>query len=467
MEALSHPEPSSSPLLFISHKHDDKEIAEQVARFVRRGSRGEIRVYLSSSPEYEGPRHGQNLNRELQDALSEASVVLLIYTSQDKDWSYCMWECGLATDPQEPKTNIVVFQCSPDRPAPFDDQLHVQAWDRDSIHTFVQQFFTEPSFFPGCGAIAPGYHDNDIKDEAERFWETLQTVIPQNRATRDWPARPFLQVALSTDVVNAIEATASIEDATALVQEYGVIERTQSGLAAVFNRMEFEEGELFSTLRNYWTQRYPDHPATWFTALCKQIAVGAKRDIQEIEHVRFRSISDHTEMIPLLSRVWELPVQRKMLFSIYFIAVHRAQVVTSRMVPTNKMYYKSAEHVSTTDLQGMLEQLEEQRWHRFPILDANEHPKYIVHVSMVDKFIRKKAYAGESSEGLTLHDLLQQADMEEMFKSTFAVVSEQATITEARQALEAIPRCQDIFVTANGTPAEPVLGWLTDHDLFD
>ena len=106
MAEIPAPPVEKKPLLFISHKHDDRKIAEELATFVRKKTLGQVNVYLSSNPRYLGPRQGKNLNDELKQALWEAKVVLLVYTSNDNDWSYCMWECGVATDPSPP---ILIF----------------------------------------------------------------------------------------------------------------------------------------------------------------------------------------------------------------------------------------------------------------------------------------------------------------------------------------------------------------------
>src|SRR5262249_23311671 len=113
------------PLLFISHKHDDRLIGEQVAAFVRSITGGQVDVFLSSNPAFKGPRVGKSLNDELRRALWLAGVVILIYTSDDKDWSYCMWECGIADEANSPSTKVVVLQCLKDKPKVFQDGLHV------------------------------------------------------------------------------------------------------------------------------------------------------------------------------------------------------------------------------------------------------------------------------------------------------------------------------------------------------
>ena len=142
------------------------------------------------------------------------------------------------------------------------------------------------------------------------------------------------------------------------------------------------------------------------------------------------------------------------------------------MTPMRRIYRKNLEHTPSDQisLSSLLNELEEQGWHRMPIFVGEDHAKYIMHVSMIDKFIRKKIFAGESVEtvaGLTLAHLLDEPSMKNMFETTFAVVGEDATVEGARRAMEAGKQCQDVFITKNGTAEEPVIGWLTDRDLID
>src|SRR5215510_8939672 len=97
--------------LFISHKHSDSQIAQVFGNFIEARSNGTVKVHLSSSPDFQGPKYGPSLNAQLRKALWETDVLLLIYTSADLDWQYCMWECGVATRADSPNTNIIVVQC--------------------------------------------------------------------------------------------------------------------------------------------------------------------------------------------------------------------------------------------------------------------------------------------------------------------------------------------------------------------
>src|SRR5262249_43431298 len=156
MEAQERSGRTRDPTIFISHKHIDRDIADAVREFVERRSNREVAVYQSSSGASEGPELGRPLTQELKNALWKAGIVILIYTSEDQDWQWCMWECGVALNPHSPDTRVIVFQCSPETPRVFQDQVRVNARDKEDLLKFVRQFLTDTHFFPEFGrALAP------------------------------------------------------------------------------------------------------------------------------------------------------------------------------------------------------------------------------------------------------------------------------------------------------------------------
>jgi hypothetical protein len=46
--------------------------------------------------------------------------------------------------------------------------------------------------------------------------------------------------------------------------------------------------------------------------------------------------------------------------------------------------------------------------------------------------------------------------------TALAFVKETDSLAEAQERMKQVPKCQDIFVTRNGQPGEPVLGWITN-----
>jgi len=73
------------------------------------------------------------------------------------------------------------------------------------------------------------------------------------------------------------------------------------------------------------------------------------------------------------------------------------------------------------------------------------------------------ALSGEREfSSLTVHDLLVGSQSAAMFRHTFAVVDRSADMDQALAAMNAIPGCQDVFVTTDGTANGAVVGWLTN-----
>ena len=68
-----------------------------------------------------------------------------------------------------------------------------------------------------------------------------------------------------------------------------------------------------------------------------------------------------------------------------------------------------------------------------------------------------------------LADLLTDSHLAPIFKSSFSLVKESATLADAKAAMDSMTsapgvpgNCYDIFVTATGSATEPVLGWITN-----
>src|SRR5262245_36125451 len=109
----------------------------------------------------------------------------LIYTSEDQDWQWCMWECGVALNPHTPDTRVIVFQCAPHPHRVFQDQVRVDARNKEDLSKFVRTFLTDRSFFPGFGrALAPKLspHGDEVRDAADELHKTMASVLP--RASR-------------------------------------------------------------------------------------------------------------------------------------------------------------------------------------------------------------------------------------------------------------------------------------------
>lgn len=187
--------------IFLSHRFADKPIADVVRKHLQIwGVQAEC-CYQASAPG-NGPTIGDPITIELKEALYEANLVILIYTLADNDWSFCMWECGLATNPKKPDTRTVVFQCNPhDKPQVYEGQQLVLL-DEDGIKNFILQFFKEDKFFPNECAVRPSVEDDIIQHYSSSLYNELRTVIPPGRREERYRWDSMTLQLINDDLIN-------------------------------------------------------------------------------------------------------------------------------------------------------------------------------------------------------------------------------------------------------------------------
>jgi hypothetical protein len=137
------------------------------------------------------------------------------------------------------------------------------------------------------------------------------------------------------------------------------------------------------------------------------------------------------------------------------------------MLEAGEFFSKSLGQISPAAvvLKDLVGEMTKLGRNRMPVVSAEGHPLYIVHRSMIEQFMLSHALSGaggKSLDELTLADLLDDPKMTEIFAGTFAVVSKEATLADAKAAMRKTPNCLDVFVTDTGRRDEPVLGWLTN-----
>jgi len=131
------------------------------------------------------------------------------------------------------------------------------------------------------------------------------------------------------------------------------------------------------------------------------------------------------------------------------------------------------------ELQKLLDVLNKPAVTRLPILGPRGQFFCLVHNSLKDRFIAAKAIelAGQGEavklDKLTLADLLAMSNkgagneaayptFGDLAKKAVAFACADKTLADAKEAMDRIPGCQDVFVTRTGAPDEPVVGWLTN-----
>ncbi|MFI5395557.1 MAG: hypothetical protein ACHQ9S_08490 [Candidatus Binatia bacterium] len=95
---------------------------------------------------------------------------------------------------------------------------------------------------------------------------------------------------------------------------------------------------------------------------------------------------------------------------------------------------------------------------RVPVWNADKVIRYIIHESMIYKYLADQSAAKANA---TLQDFLDYNDMKSIV-TKIAYVSQDSTLADAKAKMTSVPGCQDVIVTATGQKTEPVLGWITN-----
>jgi hypothetical protein len=450
---------ATEPLLFISHKHSDREIAETLARFVRNHTAGQVRVHLSSSPHFEGPRLGQPLSRELKDALAQAEAVILVFTTETEDWSYCMWECGVATDPRdEHRTSVVVLQCTGDEPKPYGDQLRVDARDLDSVHGFVKSLLTTTDVFakrekPVTGFSAEGL---EISQFAAALHADLASVLPAGGgAEQSTPASPYIGVHLDDAAAKELR-TYYLEGATErcldILEHQATVVAEALGAESLLGMVLGEGTSLGAVLASWRQDHDPGAQPRWFWGLAEQMEAALGGKVRPVKWAPCRTALGRADL-PYVAATRKTATGVH--FDIYLVPIAPQPVpAKDRMLTIDQMYYKdeSAEPLTGVLLMRLVKEMRERNATRLPVLHDGR-PISIVHKATINEFLVQAIASRDVSE-LTLQDLLDAHA--KALEGSYAEVAPDASIEEAREAMAAKPGCQDVFVTRNGR----VVGWL-------
>jgi len=114
------------------------------------------------------------------------------------------------------------------------------------------------------------------------------------------------------------------------------------------------------------------------------------------------------------------------------------------------------------------------KWERIIILSEKNVVRFLIYKSMVERYLSHVATgavaapAGVAIAELTLEHLLDSdAGLRTLFQTSFGFVRSDATLADAKQVMDKITKCQDVFVTETGNSSDPLVGWITDNTILE
>lgn len=455
----------TKPYFFISHKHADADIARALADFVRDVGQANVDIHLSSASEFEGPRVAREVNDELRQALARTQVLFLVYTDERHDWSYCMWECGVATDPNDTtRTNVVVIQCGAEAPVVYGSTLRVDATSPESVEAFVSQLCTSSSFIPQRDEPLTGYdvREQRLKELAQRLYSDLEGPIQRHRREiAEQVTSPFVKIELAGAIVDEIrdaDPTEREERAMRALLEQARIESSQRA-DGLFN-VAIGPETPFSRLAGHEVRAGSASMPPWLQSVVRQVVAAIRQEFLPVAWAPFEADGGRLHL-PFVSSYSVPGDGASCSFNIAFMRVRSPAILAGdRMITMENVVCIRLADVDVTALR--LSEVLTGNKTRIPILSPEGRAHMIAHRSMIVEFIAARSFAGADTSSLTLSDLLDDDEMAQMFSSTFGTVGPDATLDDARAAMSQVPGCQDVFVTTDGTRDSEVIGWLTN-----
>lgn len=104
----------------------------------------------------------------------------------------------------------------------------------------------------------------------------------------------------------------------------------------------------------------------------------------------------------------------------------------------------------------------DKMYERLPILLKGDLPFMVLHRSTLNAFLIEKG--GQDPKGFKLQDLFDTVNY--LPNDSFVVVGPNATAAQAKEEMEKIAHCSDVFVTTDGKKTGAVTRWITNVDLF-
>jgi TIR domain len=262
--------------IFISHSHVDKKIADVVRQHLNRWGFPNRTIFQSSEPGL-GPQPGRRLTDEIQTALHQAKAVILLYTRADEDWSWCMFECGLATDPQKPDaTRVIFFRCNEEEPlpGPFEGAVVVQV-NENSIRDFTKRLLSEDDFLPGEAARYPmdDTPENILRDLSDALYRDLRDAISHAKAPKERYRWDRFSLRLETDE-NGLSSETNEDELCATMQRKLVVTHVFGEALRHFGYANLEDGLRLSDLVHRWREEISNRDnisQDWIKGLCLEL----------------------------------------------------------------------------------------------------------------------------------------------------------------------------------------------------
>lgn len=256
--------------IFISHRTADRDIADKVRECLEGFGVPESQIFQSTSAK-SGIPDGDNIKETLRQRIRKTDVFILIYTTPDQDWSYCMWELGIATASDTRPTRVVCFSCASEPPKLMVDSKVIKINSSD-VERFVRDFHTRDGYLTADAKTAEKdaalieilgkTSEAAIKSRADKLYRTLHEIMPKGelKVLHRWD---YLKLYLPPGAIRHIKELG--DSAEKMQQEYEFIrdhavvaDGSQNSALRAFGYQDFESDITLGRLRERWISEIAD-----------------------------------------------------------------------------------------------------------------------------------------------------------------------------------------------------------------
>jgi hypothetical protein len=143
------------------------------------------------------------------------------------------------------------------------------------------------------------------------------------------------------------------------------------------------------------------------------------------------------------------------------------------MIPFDKIVALTYEKDKDRKLEDILNIEAFKQRSRYAVFHEDGTLAYIIHRSEFTCYISDSVFKGRQIDEVKatslekfIHDGLNAAEAP-TWVTAVAFVSATANLLEAKQAMDAVKKCHDVFITLNGEKTEPVLGLITNSMILE
>jgi hypothetical protein len=298
--------------IFVSHKSDDKELAELVADELQQLAPGVIECWVSGR----ALTAGQDWDRQIKRQLAQSHLLILLFTTPHQTWDWCLYEVGLFVRLEDDDVVSVACLFDPDGlpPAPLHQVQCVRAVPDDIARQLVRPICTQTWHVSDTwqrGALVPDVSDEVVRDVAHRIAAGFDTILARSAST-DGPAvygyRPCHRIVLDltvcapTDQWDGIPLDARVVEGSDDTTSYTLsLFRAHDGTSAwtwgdLVDEVDGRDAKWLSDLDESFVQSLTHH--LWSPSMelmdVWQPAAGQRRAYRPVIYEVGRRVSDHT-----------------------------------------------------------------------------------------------------------------------------------------------------------------------------